>query len=118
LSIYRYEHWDFPKGHIEAGENDEGAAMREGTEETGIDKLSIISDLGCTYHIFSYKNSFVLKETHWYEMHTVCDKIPTPQTEEAILKAEWIPLQNIDTVLKNTYPALVELISPLVSSIN
>ena len=111
LSIYRYEHWDFPKGHVEAGETDEAAAMREVTEETGIDNLNIISDLGYTYHIYPYKNHFVLKETHWYEMHTTSDKIPTPQTEESILHAEWIPLQNIDTVLKNTYPALVGLIN-------
>ena len=29
-------HWDFPKGHIEAGENEHQTAMREVLEETGI----------------------------------------------------------------------------------
>jgi 8-oxo-dGTP pyrophosphatase MutT (NUDIX family) len=110
LSIFRYNCWDFPKGHVESGETDEEAAIREVTEETGIDKLFIDNDLGYTYHIFPYKNHFALKETHWYKMRTDSDKTPVPQTEESILRAEWIPLKNIDTVLKNTYPTLVELI--------
>ena len=29
-------HWGFPKGHKEEGESDEGAALRELREETGI----------------------------------------------------------------------------------
>jgi 8-oxo-dGTP pyrophosphatase MutT (NUDIX family) len=110
LSIYRYEHWDFPKGHVEAGETDEETAMREVTEETGIDKLVITKDLCYTYHIFPFKNDFVLKETHWYEMHTASGKKPVPQTEESILQTEWIPLQNLNIIRRNTYPALVELI--------
>ena len=111
LSIYRYEHWDFPKGHVETGETDEEAAMREVTEETGIDKLLITKDLGYTYHLFPSKNNFVLKETHWYEMRTSSDKKPVPQTEESILQAQWIPLGNLDIIRQNTYPALNELIS-------
>jgi len=35
-------HWEFPKGHIEAGENEEAAAKRETEEETGIKDLKII----------------------------------------------------------------------------
>jgi 8-oxo-dGTP pyrophosphatase MutT (NUDIX family) len=114
LSIFRYNYWDFPKGHIEAGETDEEAAIREVTEETGIDKLFITNDLGFTYHIFPYKNHFALKETHWYEMRTNSYNPPVPQIEESILRVEWIPLKNIDIILKNTYPALVGLIKNLV----
>ena len=33
----RSTHWSFPKGHVEQGETDEQAAMREVKEETGID---------------------------------------------------------------------------------
>jgi len=33
----RSAHWSFPKGHVEEGETDEQAAMREVKEETGID---------------------------------------------------------------------------------
>ncbi|MDD3487577.1 MAG: NUDIX domain-containing protein [Candidatus Moranbacteria bacterium] len=35
-------HWDFPKGHIEAGETKEDALRREVREETGIEDLAIV----------------------------------------------------------------------------
>ena len=115
LSIYRYDRWDFPKGHVEAGETDIETAIREVTEETGIDKLSISKDLGYTYHIFPYNNHFALKETHWYEMHTANDKKPVPQTEESITDAKWIPLQDIHIIFQKTYPTLIELTEKLLS---
>ena len=37
----RSAHWSFPKGHVEKGETDEQAAIREVKEETGID-ISLI----------------------------------------------------------------------------
>lgn len=36
LLHYNAGHWDFPKGHIEAGENKEQAALRELKEEAGL----------------------------------------------------------------------------------
>lgn len=38
--------WSFPKGHVEAGEDDLAAAKREIFEETGLTKLELISNLG------------------------------------------------------------------------
>ena len=35
-------HWDFPKGHIEAGENPQTTALRELQEETGIRDARLI----------------------------------------------------------------------------
>jgi bis(5'-nucleosidyl)-tetraphosphatase len=34
-------HWDFPKGHVEAGEDDVTAARRETVEETGISDVTL-----------------------------------------------------------------------------
>lgn len=36
------DYWDFPKGHVEKGETDEQAALREAKEETGLQDLKII----------------------------------------------------------------------------
>ena len=34
-----YQNWGFPKGHLEAGERPEDAALREVSEETGLGDL-------------------------------------------------------------------------------
>ena len=39
---YEEGHWDFPKGHIEAGESEKDAAERECMEETGIRRISFV----------------------------------------------------------------------------
>ena len=40
----KHKGWDFPKGHLEAGESSEQAALREVMEETGI-RAEIIEKL-------------------------------------------------------------------------
>ena len=111
LSIFRNNRWDFPKGHIEANETDADAALREVTEETGIDNLTIEKDLDYTYHVYKNEdNQFVLKETHWYQMRTSSDKTLVPQTEEGISAVKWIPFSQRKVVVENTYPAIVELL--------
>ena len=42
LLHYQPGHWDFPKGHIEAGEREEETVKREIAEETGIKDIVII----------------------------------------------------------------------------
>jgi 8-oxo-dGTP pyrophosphatase MutT (NUDIX family) len=36
-------HWSFPKGHVEPGEDDLAAAIRELREETGINSVEVIA---------------------------------------------------------------------------
>ena len=38
--------WGFPKGHVDAGEDALSAARREIAEETGLDNLTLVDDLG------------------------------------------------------------------------
>ena len=42
LLHYPSGHWDFPKGHVEKGENEEETLRREVKEETGIKDLQIL----------------------------------------------------------------------------
>jgi bis(5'-nucleosidyl)-tetraphosphatase len=42
LLHYTANHWDFPKGNIEAGENEKQAATREIREETGITDVEFL----------------------------------------------------------------------------
>lgn len=44
LLHYTAGHWDFPKGNIEAGENEKQAATREIREETGITDIEFLND--------------------------------------------------------------------------
>ncbi|MCX8189764.1 MAG: NUDIX domain-containing protein [Candidatus Diapherotrites archaeon] len=39
---YAKGHWDFPKGHVEKGESEQEAMLRELLEETGISDFEII----------------------------------------------------------------------------
>lgn len=45
-------HWSFPKGHVEAGESDWQAALRELREETGLDGVKPVPNV---YHQIRYR---------------------------------------------------------------
>lgn len=59
LLHYQSGHWDFPKGHIEEGENEITTVKREAEEETGLKDLQIIE--GFKEHIkYFFKNTYDL----------------------------------------------------------
>jgi ADP-ribose pyrophosphatase len=43
LMSNRKGYWEFPKGHVDQGETEEEAAIREVREETGLNDVKIVS---------------------------------------------------------------------------
>jgi len=52
LVVHRVGHddWSLPKGHLDPGEDDAAAALRETLEETGV-RASIVTTLPATQHV-------------------------------------------------------------------
>lgn len=109
LFIYRNGVWDLPKGHVENGETDEQAAIREVEEETGLKPLSIRVFAGFTYHTYYMNRRWELKQTAWYFMQSSKQNAITPQREEGIEKAVWIKQSEIADILRHSYPSIQEL---------
>ena len=61
-------HWDFPKGHLESGEDDLAAALRELQEETGIADVKILPDFHqeITYFFRDRKKGLIRKTVAFF----------------------------------------------------
>ncbi|MDD2635180.1 MAG: NUDIX domain-containing protein [Bacteroidales bacterium] len=112
LIIKRLGFVDLPKGKVEPGELPEETAVREVCEECGIKPEDIILHdlLGKTYHIYSYKKGFALKETWWFNMDFIGNYKLNPQTEEDITDVIMINQILLENYLQNTYPSLQEIL--------
>ena len=108
LMIRRWGRWDLPKGWKEPGETDGQNALREVSEETGLDHLEIEGYVDTTHHAYILDGKWALKHTHWYAMAT--DELSTtPQAEEGIEEARWLAAGEIRQALKDTYPNIREI---------
>lgn len=109
LLISRNGLWDLPKGHQDPGEDIKVTALREVTEETGIDDL-MLRDLICiTDHCYRRDGIWHLKHTWWYDMLHTDPADLTPQREEDIAKAAWVAKSSLPNFLTDTYPSIVEV---------
>lgn len=84
-------HWAFPKGHGNAGETHQQAALRELKEETGLDveKLLLETPLVENYR-FRRKNEIVSKTVYYYPA-IVTGQLKLQQEE--IQESKWVPLK-------------------------
>ena len=110
LFIYRFNKWDLPKGHVEENEELDKAAFREVVEETGVKNLALTKKIGSTYHVYTLNTKRCMKETHWYEMTCYDSAKLCPQTSEAIEKAKWVNVSELNPILIKTYPSIKDLI--------
>ncbi|MCU0395913.1 MAG: NUDIX domain-containing protein [Chitinophagaceae bacterium] len=110
LFIFRRGAWDLPKGKLDEGEDIRTCALREITEETGLQDIQITGELGSTWHTYHERGAFVLKETQWFRMAHGGGEALVPQAEEDITDIRWISQSELDQVMRNTFPSIEEVI--------
>jgi 8-oxo-dGTP diphosphatase len=85
----QYGKWTLPKGHLEAGESAEAAAVREVREETGI-----TGELGAFVGTITYpvqkKGASYLKRVDFFLLHADGSDA-VPEAAEGITAVEWFP---------------------------
>ena len=85
-----------PKGHVEPGETDAEAALRETCEETGYCGLEIVADLGEALSEWTNAFEHVRRIEHYFLMRLV-DPVrgephfSSPDAEEAKFVPRWAP---------------------------
>ena len=105
--------WDLPKGHIEAGEEANIAALREVEEETGVvaelvDKEPLME----TWHAYNTYGRWELKRTRWWRMRALCGELK-PQDEEGIARVEWCSAESVQERLKMSYATIRRVVNAL-----
>lgn len=111
LMIYRRGKWDLPKGKKEENETIEACALREITEETGLQNLLIEAEITVTVHeyIDPFSGEAIEKHTHWFKMQAGKKEKLVPQSIEDIVEVKWIERNELNTYVKKTYPTLIEV---------
>lgn len=88
--------WSLPKGHQEAGETLEQAAIREVEEETGISGV-IIGTLGTIDFWFVVEGRRIHKTVHHYLMRATGGELSDADIE--VTEVAWVPLPQIQDQL-------------------
>lgn len=109
LMIYRRGKWDLPKGKRDDGEKIDECAIREVSEETGLEKLKLGDKICDTYHVYAQKGQKLLKRTAWYNMTGTSKEQPTPQEEENIEEVRWIAQNELAPFAYRSYEAIREV---------
>src|SRR6476661_5196973 len=84
--------WSLPKGHVEAGETHEEAAIREVAEETGISGR-ITARLGSVDYTFIAEGRRIHKRVHHYLMIAVGGELSDADIE--VTEVAWVPLSDL-----------------------
>lgn len=82
-----------PKGHVEAGETDRDAALREVCEESGFCELDVIADLGTVQTEYEFRGTHYVRDEHYFMMKLESLKNrgqhPHVKKEEALFENTW-----------------------------
>jgi len=84
--------WSLPKGHVEAGESTEDAAVREVEEETGI-KGRLLAPLGTIDFWFVADGRRIHKTVHHFLMEASGGELSDADAE--VSEVAWVPLDEV-----------------------
>jgi len=84
--------WSLPKGHLEAGETAEQAAIREVEEETGI-LGEIMHPLGTIDYWFVAEDRRIHKTVHHFLLRAISGELSDLDVE--VTEVAWVPLESI-----------------------
>jgi ADP-ribose pyrophosphatase YjhB (NUDIX family) len=84
--------WSLPKGHVEAGETNEDAAVREVAEETGITGR-VLAPLGTIDFWFVAEGRRIHKTVHHFLMLAEGGELSADDIE--VEQVEWVPLAQL-----------------------
>jgi len=84
--------WSLPKGHVEAGETTEDAAIREVAEETGITGR-VVATLGTIDFWFVADGRRIHKTVHHYLLMAIDGELSADDVE--VEEVAWVPLGDV-----------------------
>jgi 8-oxo-dGTP pyrophosphatase MutT (NUDIX family) len=93
-----YQNWGFPKGHLEAGELAEAAALREVSEETGLSDLQVRGEIETIDWFFRFRGQLIHKVCHFFLMQTR-ESSTLPQRAEGITACRWSRYEDATTLV-------------------
>lgn len=88
--------WEFPKGHLEAGESSEDAALREVEEEAGV-KAEVLEKADKIEYFYFEDKQKVLKTVVYFLMKFVSNGEAT--TADEVEDMVWLPVDKVEDKL-------------------
>lgn len=93
-----YDNWGLPKGHLEQDETPQEAARREVLEETGLQDVTVVTELPTIDWFFRQGRTLIHKYCHFFLMESRRGEA-RPQEEEGISACVWLSARRaIETI--------------------